>query len=206
MSQFFNIHPDNPQIRLIIEAVKIIKQGGVVIYPTDSAYAIGCRLGEKDALKRIKNIRKLDDKHNFTLMCRDLSEISRYAKVPNATFRALKAFTPGPYTFILPATKEVPRMLMHPKRKNIGIRIPENHIAQDILEQLDEPLLSTTLTLPDHELPLIEPEAIADILGKQVDLVIDGGYCGVEQTSVIQFEGDEAKILRYGKGDVSAFE
>lgn len=206
MSQYFQIHPENPQLHLLREAAKIIHQGGIVVYPTDSAYAIGCHMGDKAALTKIKRIRQLDDKHHFTLMCRDLSEIATYAKVDNTTFRALKAFTPGAYTFILPGTKDVPRRLMHPKRKDIGIRVPDNNIVQGFLEQVDEPILSTSLIMPGQELPLIEPEAIRDLLGKQVDLIIDGGYCGIEQTSVVEFVDGKPNIIRYGKGDVSAFE
>lgn len=206
MSQYFQVHPVNPQVHLLREAASIIREGGIVVYPTDSAYALGCHIGDKAALERIKRIRNLRDDHNFTLMCRDLSEIGIYAKVDNATFRILKSFTPGPYTFILPATREVPKRLSHPKRKTIGIRVPDNVIVQDLLEYVDGPILSTTLILPNQELPLIEPEAIKDILGKQVDLIINGGYCGIEQTSVIEFIEGKPKILRYGKGDVSAFE
>lgn len=206
MSQFFRVHPVNPQAHLLREAASIFNSGGVVVYPTDSAYAIGCHIGDKAALLRIKRIRQLDDNHNFTLMCRDLSDIGTYAKVDNATFRVLKAYTPGPYTFILPATKEVPKRLSHPKRKTIGIRIPDNTIVQDLLSYVDDPIMSTSLVLPGQQLPLIEPEAIRDILGKHVDLIIDGGYCGIEQTSVIEFIEGKPLIRRYGKGDVSAFE
>lgn len=205
MSQFFRIHPENPQLHLLRETATIIRNGSVVVYPTDSAYALGCHIGQADAIKRIRRIRQLDDKHKFTLMCRDLSELSEYARFDNATFRLLKALTPGSYTFILKATKEVPRRLQHPKRKTIGLRVPDNAIALGILEALESPMLSTTLILPDHELPLIEPEAIRDILGRQVDLVIDGGYCGVEQTTVVDLVEGEPKILRYGKGDPTPF-
>lgn len=206
MSQYFQVHPVNPQMHLMREAASILRDGGVVVYPTDSAYALGCHMGDKAALTRIKRIRQLDDNHNFTLMCRDLSEIGTYAKIDNATFRVLKAFTPGPYTFILPATREVPKRLSHPKRKTIGIRVPDNAVVQDLLAYMDEPIMSTSLVLPNQELPLIEPEAIRDILGKQVDLIIDGGYCGIEQTSVIEFIDGKPLIRRYGKGDVTAFE
>lgn len=205
MSQYFRIHPVNPQLHLIREAASIIRDGGVAVYPTDSAYALGCYIGDKAALTRIKRIRQLDEDHNFTLMCRDLSEIGTYARIDNTTFRVLKAFTPGPYTFIVPATREVPKRLSHPKRKTIGIRVPDNAIVQELLGHIDEPLMSTTLVLPNQELPLIEPEAIRDILGKQVDVIIDGGYCGLEQTSVIEFVDGKPKVRRYGKGDVSAF-
>lgn len=206
MSQLFRIHPENPQIHLIRQAVNIIHNGGVVVYPTDSAYALGCHLGDKDALMRIRRIRQLDDKHNFTLMCRDLSELSQYAHVDNPVYRSLKALTPGAYTFLLKATKDVPRRLQHPKRKTIGLRIPDNTIALELLEALEQPMMSTTLILPGNELPLIEPEAIRDILGPQVDLVIDGGYCGIEQTTVIDLVNGIPKVIRYGKGDASAFE
>lgn len=206
MSQFFQIHPDNPQLHLLRQAVKIINGGGVIVYPTDSAYAFGCHIGDKAALNRIKQIRQLDDKHHFTLMCRDLSELAVYARVDNASFRLLKAFTPGPYTFILPGTREVPRRLMHPKRKTIGLRVPDHQITQALLDTLEEPLMSTSLILPDRELPLIEPEAIHDILGKRVDLIIDGGYCGIEQTTVIDLTSGVAKVTRYGKGDTAGLE
>ncbi|MEM1243230.1 MAG: L-threonylcarbamoyladenylate synthase [Pseudomonadota bacterium] len=205
MGQYFRIHPENPQRHLIRQAVQIIKQGGVIVYPTDSAYALGCHLGEKKPLERIRRIRKLEDSHEFTLMCRDLSELSTYAQVDNSVFRLLKAFTPGPYTFILPATREVPRRLQHPKRKTIGLRVPEHHVTLELLEALNEPMLSTTLILPNAELPLIEPEAMLDILGRQVDLVINGGYSGAEQTSVIDLCSGVPKILRVGKGDVKEF-
>jgi tRNA threonylcarbamoyl adenosine modification protein (Sua5/YciO/YrdC/YwlC family) len=205
MSQFFRVHPVNPQIHLLREAVTILQNGGVVVYPTDSAYGLGCCLDLKEPMMRIRRMRQLGDEHHFTLMCRDLSELSQYAKVDNATFRLLKAYTPGAYTFILKATKEVPRRLQHPNRKTIGLRVPDNIIALALLEALEAPMLSSTLILPGQELPLIEPEAIRDILGKQVDLVIDGGYCGVEQTTVVDLVGDAPKILRYGKGDPEPF-
>jgi tRNA threonylcarbamoyl adenosine modification protein (Sua5/YciO/YrdC/YwlC family) len=206
MSQFFRIHPENPQLHLIRETVAIIRNGGVIVYPTDSAYALGCHIGMKDPLQKIRQIRRLDEKHNFTLMCRDLSELSTYAKVDNSVFRLLKAYTPGSYTFILKATKEVPRRLQHPRRKTIGLRVPDNVIALAILDALESPMMSTTLILPGHELPLIEPEAIRDVLGKQIDLVIDGGYCGVEQTTVVDLVEGSPKILRYGKGEVGPFQ
>lgn len=206
MSQYFVVHSENPQTYLLCQAANIIQSGGVIVYPTDSAYALGCQIGNKVALERIQRIRGLNKNHHFTLMCRDLSEISIYARIDNAIFRTLKAHTPGAYTFILPATKEVPRRLLHPKRKTIGIRVPENRIAQSLLDQTDQPLLTTSLILPGQELPLIEPEAIRDRLGKQVDLIISGGYCGIEQTSVIEFIDGNPKILRYGKGNVEEFE
>lgn len=205
MSQYFQIHPENPQRHLLLQAVEIIKNGGVIVYPTDSAYALGCLIGNKEALMRIRQIRQLDEKHNFTLMCRDLSDISQFAKVDNPTFRLLKAFTPGPYTFLLKATREVPKRLMHPRRKTIGLRIPSNNIAHGILDALEEPLMSSTLILPGMELPLIEPEAIRDILGKQVDLIIDGGYSGIEQTTVVDLVEGTPKVIRFGKGDATPF-
>jgi len=203
MSQFFRIHPETPQLHLIREAVNILQDGGVVVLPTDSAYALGYHLGDKAAADRIRQIRRLTEKHNFTLLCRDLSDLSTYAKFDNSTFRLLKAYTPGPYTFILPATREVPRRLQHPKRRTIGLRVPNNIIAQSLLEAMEEPIMSTTLILPEEQLPLIEPEAMRDILGKQVDLIIDGGYCGVEQTTVVDLVSGLPKVVRYGKGDVS---
>ncbi|MDP4789975.1 MAG: L-threonylcarbamoyladenylate synthase [Haliea sp.] len=206
MSQFFQIHPDNPQTRLIRQAADIVRGGGVVVYPTDSAYALGCHIGDKAALDRIRRIRRLDDRHNFTLVCRDLSDIANYAKVDNAVYRRLKAATPGAYTFILRATSEVPRRLMHPKRKTVGLRIPDNAIAMALLADLGEPMMSVTLIMPDDELPLIDPYDIRDVLEHDVDLVIDGGYCGLEPTTVVDLADDLPIILRAGKGDVAPFE
>ncbi|MCB1667908.1 MAG: L-threonylcarbamoyladenylate synthase [Porticoccaceae bacterium] len=206
MSQFFAIHPDNPQARLVRQAVDIIRRGGVVVYPTDSAYALGCHIGDKKALDRIRLIRKLDKHHNFTLVCRDLSELAVYAKVSNQLYRSIKAHTPGPYTFILEATAEVPRRVMHQKRKTIGLRVPENRIALALLEELNEPIISTTLQLPGDEYPLTDPYDIRDVLERQVELIIDGGYCGMEPTSVIDMSGDEISILREGMGDVTDFQ
>lgn len=205
MSQLFQIHPDNPQQRLINQAVEIINKGGVVVYPTDCAYALGCHLGDKKALETIKRIRKLDDKHNFTLVCQDLSEIGTYAKVNNKDYRLLKAHTPGAYTFILNATTEVPRRLLHPKRRTIGLRIPENNIALELMRALGEPIMSTSLILPGDELPLTDPYEIRDLLQHEVDLVIDGGYCGMEATSVINLVDDAPVVVREAAGDVSNF-
>lgn len=205
MSQFFVIHPDNPQQRLINQAVEIVRQGGVIVYPTDSAYAIGCQLGNKKALDRIRRIRQVDDSHNFTLVCRDLSEISTYAKINNQSYRMINANTPGPYTFILEATREVPRRLQHPKKRTIGIRVPNNKITMALLSELNEPLMSSTLILPDEELPMIDAEDIRDRLEHEVDLVIDGGNCGIEVSSVIGLENDSVEIRRVGKGDVDVF-
>lgn len=205
MTQLFQVNKDNPQLHLLRQAATILRKGGVIVYPTDSGYALGCRIGEKEALDRIKRIRRLDEKHNFTLVCRDLSELSVYANVDNAIYRLLKAFTPGPYTFLLKATREVPRRLQHPKRKTIGIRVPDHMIALSLLEVLGEPLMSTTLILPDSDIPLIEPEAIRDLLGQQVDLVISGGYCGLEQTTVVDLSGEAPLVVRQGKGDSAPF-
>ena len=205
MSQFFQIHPDNPQARLVRQAVDIIKQGGVVVYPTDSAYALGCHIGDKSALDRIRRIRKLDDRHNFTLVCRDLSEIATYAKVSNTVYRLLRHTTPGPYTFILPATSEVPRRLMHPKRKTVGLRVPDNVIAAALLADLGEPLMSVTLIMPGDEFPLIDPYDIRETLQHEVDLVIDGGYCGLEPTTVVDLADETPVVMRVGKGDVAPF-
>jgi len=206
MSQFFHIHPENPQKRLIAQACEIIRKGGLVAYPTDSGYALGCHIGDKNAMDRIRRIRDLDDDHNFTLVCRDLSELSTYAKVNNSVYRAIKSHTPGAYTFILPATKEVPRRLQHAKRKTIGLRIPDNLIALALLEELNEPLMSSTLIMPDDEFPLTDPEDIVDRLKKQVDLVIDGGFGNAEPTTVIEFIDDMPEVMRVGLGDASYFE
>lgn len=206
MSQYFQIHPDNPQTRLIKQACQIILKGGLVVYPTDSGYALGCHLGNKAAMERIRRLRQLDDDHNFTLVCRDLSEFSVYAKFNNAVFRLMKAHTPGPYTFVLPATKEVPRRLQHPKRKTIGLRIPVNNIALAFLEELNEPLMSSTLMMPGEIMPMTEADDIAERLSKQVDLIIDGGACGSEPTTVIEFINDLPEVARIGMGDPAPFE
>lgn len=205
MSQFFQIHPDNPQARLIARAVEIIRSGGVIAYPTDSAYALGCQLGDKSALERIRRIRRLDAAHNFTLVCRDLSELGTYARVDNSVYRLIRNYTPGPYTFILRATDEVPRRLLHPKRRTIGLRVPENRIALALLEALGEPLMSVTLILPDDELPLTDPEMIRERLQHDIDLVIDGGICGAEPTSVIDLADETPVVVREGRGDVTPF-
>ncbi|WP_456417920.1 L-threonylcarbamoyladenylate synthase [Thiolapillus sp.] len=206
MAQFFQIHPENPQQRLVHQAVEILRGGGVIIYPTDSSYAIGCQVGDKAAMDRIRRIRRLDDRHNFTLVCRDLSEISLYTKLGNQQYRLIKGLTPGPYTFILKATKQVPKRLMHPKRKTIGIRIPDNRIALALLDELDEPILSSTLILPGEELPMMDPYDMKQTLESQVDLIIDGGYCGYDPTTVVVMEDDEPWVARHGKGDASLFE
>ncbi len=200
MSQFFQIHPDNPQLRLIRGAVDIIKQGGVVVYPTDSCYALGCQIGNKKAVDRIRQLRQLNDRHNFTMMCRDMGEVSEYAMVDNIAYRLMKGITPGPYTFILPAMKSVPKRLLHPKRKTIGIRVPNNAIALALLAELGEPILSSTMILPGDELPMMDPYEMKDSIGSQVDLIIDGGYCGLEATTVIEMLDEGPEIVRRGKG------
>ncbi|MCL6270931.1 L-threonylcarbamoyladenylate synthase [Sansalvadorimonas sp. 2012CJ34-2] len=206
MSQFFQIHPDNPQVRLIRQAVAILDKGGVIVYPTDSAYALGCRLGDKKAVNRIRRIRHLDERHNLTLVCRDLSELATYAKVGNSTYRSLKAATPGAYTFILNATSQVPRLVMHPKRRTIGIRVPDNKIVSALLEELGEPLLSSTLHMPGDEFPLTDPYDIRATLENQLDLIIDGGFCGMEPTTVVSLVDDSAEVWREGKGDPNLFQ
>ncbi len=206
MAQFFQIHPETPQQRLVHQAVDIVRRGGLIVYPTDSAYALGCHIGDKMALDRIRSIRQLNKDHNFTLMCRDLSELATYARVDNQVFRMIKSHTPGPYTFILPATSEVPRRLMHPKRKTIGMRVPDNPIALALMQELGEPLMSSTLIMPNEELPLTDPYEIRDILEHQLELIIDGGYCAMEPTTVIDFTHDHPKVIRKGLGDLSGFD
>lgn len=206
MAQLLHIHPDNPQPRLIRQTVDIIRSGGLVIYPTDSSYALGCQIGNKDAMDRIRRIRRLDDKHNFTLVCRDLSEIATYARVDNQHYRILKSLTPGPYTFIHRATKHVPRRLQNAKRKTIGIRVPDNTIAQHLLEDLGEPIMSSTLILPGEELPMTDPYEMQDTLDHEVDIIIDGGHCGFEATTVLIMEDEHPWVARKGKGDASLFE
>ncbi len=202
MAQYFQLHPENPQPRLVNQAVSILAEGGLAVYPTDSGYALGCQMGNKAAQDRIRRLRQLDDKHNFTLVCRDLSEISVYAKVSNPAFRLMKGITPGAYTFILKATHEVPRRLQNPRRKTIGIRVPDNTIAQVLLDALGEPLMSSTLTLPGEQMPMTDAEEIRERLGNHVDLVIDGGYCGYEPTTVVDLMGDVPVVVREGKGDL----
>lgn len=206
MSQYFQIHPLNPQQRLIRHAVEIVRGGGVIAYPTDSAYALGCHLGDKAALERIRRIRRLDANHNFTLVCRDLSELGTYARVDNSVFRLIRNLTPGPYTFILKATDEVPRRLLHPKRRTIGLRVPDNRITLALLEELGEPLMSVTLIMPGEELPMTDAEEIRERLEHDVDLVIDGGVGSPEPTTVVDLADGAPVILRRGLGAVEPFE
>lgn len=205
MAQFFSIHTDTPHLRLIKQAVTIVRNGGVIVYPTDSCYALGCHLGDKAAMTRIRIIRQVDDRHHFTLVCRNLAEISTYAKVDNSQYRLLKATTPGSYTFILQATREVPRRMQHPKRNTIGLRIPDHPVVLALLEELDEPLLSSTLLLPGDEYPLNDAEAIRERLEHQVELVMDAGSCGIEMTTVIDLTTDTPELIRSGKGSLEPF-
>ena len=205
MSQYFYIHPENPQGRLVKQACQIIHAGGIVATPTDSCYALVCHLDDKDAVQRLRRIRDVDEKHHLTLLCRDLSDIANYAKVDNRQYRMLKAATPGPYTFILEATKEVPRRLSHPSRKTIGLRVPEDKIIQALLTELRQPLLGTTLILPNQQHPLNDPEEIRDYLASQIDLIIDGGACGLDPTTVVDLTGAMAQLIRQGRGDIHMF-
>lgn len=201
MAQYFEIHPDNPQKRLIQQAVKIIDQGGLIVYPTDSSYALGCHIGDKSAMERIQRLRQLDKNHHFTLVCNDLSEIGSYAKVDNSSYRLMKTLTPGPYTFLLKATSEVPRRLMNPKRKTIGVRVPDNIITHAILSELGQPIMSSTMIEPGATDALADAESIREKHEHDVDLVIDGGTCGVEPTTVINLIDGNPEVLRFGKGD-----
>ncbi len=205
MSQFFQIHPDNPQKRLIDQAVELVRKGAVIVYPTDSGYALGCHIGDKAALDRIRDIRRLDDRHNFTLVCRDLAEISTYAKVDNTQYRLLKAVTPGAYTFIMQATREVPRRIQS-RRKTIGMRVPDNAIVMALLEELGEPLMSTTLILPGETIPECDPYEIRQSLEHAVDLIIDGGYGSLEPSTVVDLTDDLPQVVRAGLGDPAPFE
>jgi tRNA threonylcarbamoyl adenosine modification protein (Sua5/YciO/YrdC/YwlC family) len=200
MSLYLEIHPDNPQPRLIKQAAEIIDRGGVVVYPTDSCYALGCHIGDKRALERIRRIRQIDDRHNLTLVCSTLGEIATYAKVTNSDYRMLKSLTPGPYTFLLNATHEVPRRLMHPKRRTIGIRVVDHPVVRALLEELGQPIMSCTLQMPGDDMPITEPDDIREQLENQVDLIIDSGHCGIEPTTVIRMTGDAPELVRRGKG------
>ncbi|MCG6942397.1 MAG: threonylcarbamoyl-AMP synthase [Thiohalocapsa sp.] len=206
MADYIQIHPKNPQPRFIARAADVLREGGVIVYPTDSSYALGCRIGEKSALDRIRMIRRVDDKHHFTLVCRDLSEIATYARVDNAAYRLLKSLTPGPYTFIVQATKQVPRRLLHPKRRAIGIRVPDTPIVRDLLAELNQPILSTTLILPGDEHPLEDMYEIRDHMDHCADLIIDGGSCGILPTTVLDMTTDPPVVLRHGRGDTTLFE
>ena len=205
MAQYFQVHPVNPQQRLIRQAVEIIRRGGVIAYPTDSSYALGCHIGDKEAMERIRRIRRLDDKHNFTLVCADLSQLAQYARVANVDFRLLKAHTPGPYTFVLPATREVPRRLQHAKRKTIGLRMPNHVVVHALLAELGEPLMSATLMLPGEDAPLADAHEIRARLEHEIDLVIDAGHCDIQPTTVVELEEGVARVTRVGKGDPTPF-
>lgn len=205
MAQFFSIHTDTPHLRLIRQAVAIVRSGGIIVYPTDSCYALGCHLGDKNAMTRIRTIREVDERHHFTLVCRNLAEISTYAKVDNSQYRLLKATTPGSYTFILQATREVPRRMQHPKRNTIGLRIPDHPVVLALLEELGEPLLSSTLILPGDELPLNDAEEIRARLEHQVELIMDAGSCGIDMTTVIDLTTDVPELIRPGKGSLEPF-
>lgn len=206
MSQFFVIHPENPQARLISQAADILRQGGVIAYPTDSAYALGCLMGNKNGIETIRRIRRIDEKHNMTLVCRDLSDLATFAKVDNVAFRLIKNNTPGPYTFILQATREVPRRLLHPKRRTIGLRVLGNAIASALIEAIGEPMLSTTLILPNDDEPLCDPYYIREMLEHELDLVIDGGFCGFEESTVVSLLDGVPEVIREGTGDPSPFQ
>lgn len=206
MGQILAIHPKNPEVRHIRRAVEVLRNGGVLIYPTDSAYALGCCIGNKDALEKIRRIRQLDSSHNFTLVCRDLSEIATYARVDNSAYRLIKAFTPGAYTFIFKATSEVPRLLMHPKRKTIGIRVPDHPVVAALLAELDAPILSSTLILPGEEEPPGDIDDLDIQVRNTVDLLIDSGFCGREPTTVVDMESGTPRVARQGKADPAPFE
>jgi tRNA threonylcarbamoyl adenosine modification protein (Sua5/YciO/YrdC/YwlC family) len=206
MAKYFDIHPDNPQRRSITQVAGIVAEGGVIAYPTDSCYALGCQFGDKPGIERIRAIRKLDEKHHMTLVCQDFAQMGQYVIVPNSIFRSIKAATPGSYTFILPATKEVPRMLQHPGKKTVGVRIPRHVVTQALLAELGAPIVSSTLLLPGQDEPMTQGWEINEELGTVLDAVIDSGDCGLEPTTVIDFSGDEPEIVRYGAGDTSLFE
>jgi tRNA threonylcarbamoyl adenosine modification protein (Sua5/YciO/YrdC/YwlC family) len=205
VSQYFKVHPLNPQRRLLARAAEIVRVGGLIVYPTDSSYAFGWGIGDKSALERIRRLRQTERDHDFTLVCRDLSEIANYAHVENWAYRLLRSLTPGPYTFILKATNEVPKRLQDPKRRSIGIRVPDHAIARALLEELGEPLMSSTLLLPGEPVPLTDPDDIRDRLEHLVEAIVDGGACGIEPTSVLDLSRGEVDVVRKGKGDVSAF-
>ncbi|CAL9660747.1 L-threonylcarbamoyladenylate synthase [Streptomyces sp. G3] len=206
MAKYFDVHPDNPQPRSIAQVADSVRSGALIAYPTDSCYALGCRLGSRDGIDRIRSIRHLDNRHHFTLVCQDFAQLGRFVQIDNDVFRAIKASTPGSYTFILPATREVPRMLQHPKKKTVGVRIPDHVVTQALLAELGEPLLSSTLLLPDEEEPMTQGWEIKDRLDHVLDAVVDSGDCGTEPTTVVDFSDGEAEIVRRGAGDTSRFE
>ncbi|GAA2293526.1 MULTISPECIES: L-threonylcarbamoyladenylate synthase [Streptomyces] len=206
MAKYYDVHPDNPQARTIGQIADSIRADALVAYPTDSCYALGCRIGSRDGIDRIRTIRKLDDRHHFTLVCQDFAQLGQFVRIDNDVFRAIKASTPGSYTFILPATKEVPRVLQHPKKKTVGVRIPDHVVTQALLAELGEPLLSSTLLLPGEEEPMTQGWEIKDLLDHVLDGVVDSGDCGTEPTTVVDFSGGEAEIVRHGAGDPSRFE
>ncbi|MGI5248936.1 L-threonylcarbamoyladenylate synthase [Actinacidiphila glaucinigra] len=206
MAKYFDVHPENPQPRSIAQVADAVRSGGLIAYPTDSCYALGCRLGSRDGMDRIRSIRHLDDRHHFTLMCRDFAQLGQFVQVDNDVFRAVKASTPGSYTFILPATREVPRKLLHPKKRTVGVRIPDHVVTQALLAEMGEPLLSSTLLLPDEEEPMTQGWEIKDRLDHVVDAVVDSGDCGTEPTTVVDFSAGVAEIVRRGAGDTSRFE
>ncbi|MFD8261473.1 L-threonylcarbamoyladenylate synthase [Streptomyces griseoluteus] len=206
MAKYFDVHPDNPQPRAVAQIADAVRSGSLIAYPTDSCYALGCKLGSKDGMERIRSIRKLDDRHHFTLMCQNFAQLGQFVRIDNDVFRAVKAATPGSYTFILPATREVPRMLLHPKKRTVGVRIPDHVVTQALLAELGEPLVSSTLLLPDEEEPLTQGWEIKDRLDHVVDVVVDSGECGTEPTTVVDFSSGEAEIVRVGAGDPARFE
>lgn len=206
MARYYDVHPQDPQRRTIAQAVELIKDGGLIAYPTDSGYALGCQLDNKDGLDRIRSIRQLDDKHHFTLVCRDFSQLGQFVQIDNAIFRSIKAATPGSYTFILPATKEVPRRMLHPKKKTVGARIPDHRVVQALLAELGEPMVSSTLLLPGQEEPMVQGWEIKEALDHQVDAVIDSGECGPDPTTVIDFRSPQPEVVRRGAGDPALFE
>jgi tRNA threonylcarbamoyl adenosine modification protein (Sua5/YciO/YrdC/YwlC family) len=206
MAKYFDVHPDNPQRRAIGQVVEIVRGNGLIAYPTDSCFALGCQLGNKDGIDRIRSIRHLDHHHHFTLVCQDFAQLGQFVHISNSVFRAIKSSTPGSYTFILPATKEVPRRLLHPKKKTVGVRIPDNNVAQALLTELGEPLLSSTLLLPDEDEPMTQGWDIKERLDHVVDAVVDSGSCGTSPTTVVDFSQDEPEIVRRGAGDPARFE
>lgn len=203
MARYFDVHPDNPQPRLIQQVVEIIRAGGLIVYPTDSCFALGCQLGNKEGLDRIREIRRLDDSHHFTLVCHDFAQLGQFVRINNTVFRLIKSATPGSFTFILPATKEVPRRLMHPRQKTVGVRIPDHRVAQALVAELGEPILSSTLILPGQEEPMTQGWEIKERLDHQVDAVVDSGDCGTEPTTVVDLSGDEPEVVRQGAGDLA---